>query len=173
VKDLFLHFYIIWAKINRKVAIMCLDSEVVMARCKNCGSEIDANANLCPICGQINPIKTKKVKTTDMTMKFQQENLNVEGYRQKSRKITATLFFLVGFSGAPYFYLKDLYRAALSLFGTALILGSAYLLGLFVFSDVVLPLIIAIALIYFVNIGLGLYYLSHHELKDGQGEFLV
>lgn len=144
-----------------------------MAKCKNCSSQIEDNATVCPICGQINPIKTKKVKTTDMTMKFRQERISEDNYQQKSRKITVLLFCLVGFTGAPYFYLKDIKSALLSLIGSVILLAAASLIGVFVLSNLVFALIMAVLALYIINIGIGLYYFTHHELKDGQGEFLV
>ncbi|MGE4341863.1 MAG: hypothetical protein AB7E23_02025 [Bacilli bacterium] len=143
-----------------------------MAKCKNCSSQIEDNATVCPICGQINPIKTKKVKTTDMTMKFKQERISEDNYEQKSRKIVVLLFFVIGFTGIPFFYLKDLNRALLSILGSLTILGSALMLGLLI-SDILLWLLGGVIVLYLINIAIGVYYLTHHELKDGQGEFLV
>ncbi len=144
-----------------------------MAKCKNCGSQIAENCTVCSTCGQINPIKTKKVKTTDMTMKFQQEKISVESYRPKRRKVVVVLFFLLGFTAAPYFYLRDMYRALVSLVSTFVIIGAAFLMGYFVFENLTISLIVGAIFLYSIHVGVGIYYLRHHEIKDGKGEFLV
>lgn len=144
-----------------------------MAKCKNCGTQLDNNATVCHVCGQINPIKMKKMKTVDITTKFDQEKVEYLDYQPRSRKIAVTLFMLVGFTGAPYFYLADRAKAFISILSTLVVILSAILLGLFVFNNVLIPVIVAIVLIYAINIIIGLTYLTKHEIKDGQGEFLV
>lgn len=144
-----------------------------MAKCKNCSSQVEDNATVCAVCGQINPIKSKKVKTVDLTTKFEHDIINRGNYKQSSRKVAVLLFFLLGFTGAAYFYLKDIYRGFISLLGTIVIMGAALLLYGFVFKNEIIIIIIAALIIFAVNIVVGVYYLTHNELKDGQGEFLV
>jgi hypothetical protein len=147
--------------------------EVAMARCKNCGSQIEDNSSVCSVCGQINPIKQKKVKTVDITTRLEQDKVDFSAYRPKSRKIAVLLFCLVGFSGAPYFYLADKAKAYISILSSVIFIASAILLGVFVLGDLLLPLLIVIGALYAINIFIGLRYLTHHDIKDGQGEFLV
>lgn len=144
-----------------------------MAKCKNCGKEIESSCNVCPTCGQINPVKTKKVKTNDITTQIDDELSAFGSYKPKRRIVAAMLFFFVGFTGAPYFYLKNQTKALLSIVSTILILAASLLLGFLVFEQILTPLLVAIALIYLVNIAVGVHYLTHYELKDGKGEFLI
>lgn len=144
-----------------------------MAKCKNCGKEIDNSSSVCPTCGQINPIKNKKVRTLDITTQLDHDMKVIENYKPKRRIVAAILFWFLGFSGAPYFYLENKVKALMSIFSSVLIIVSALLLGVFIGNDVFVPLLIAIGMVYLVNIIVGLYYLTHHELKDGKGEFLI
>lgn len=144
-----------------------------MAKCKNCGSKIEENATVCDICGQINPIKQKKVKTVDITTRLEHDKIDFSGYRPKSRKVAVTLFFLLGFSGFPYFYLAEKAKAYISILSSIIILSCSVLLGLFLFQQWLIPLLIALVVIYAIHIGVGIRYLLHHDIKDGQGEFLI
>ena len=146
---------------------------MAMARCKNCGRQIEDNCSVCPTCGQINPIKSKKVKTVDITTQLDKDKPNLGNYNPKRRSITVLLFCILGFAGIPYFYLKDRPKALISIFSTLIIVASAVLLGQFVLHDLLLPLIIAIIIVFGFNIAVGLRYLTHHEAKDGKGEFLI
>lgn len=144
-----------------------------MARCKNCGRQVEDNCSVCPTCGQINPIKTKKVKTVDITTQINHEQSDLGSYRPKSRKVAVTLFFTLGIIGVPYLYLKDMTKALVSIISSLFIIASALLLGVFVLKMIVLPIVISLVLIYLVNIAVGIHYLTHHDVKDGKGEFLV
>ncbi|MDI9503771.1 MAG: hypothetical protein GX343_03495 [Erysipelotrichaceae bacterium] len=145
-----------------------------MAKCRNCHSNIDANVKVCPVCGEINPIRTKKVRTVDLTLTLDPLEPEHSTYKPKKKLTASLLFIAVGFTGAAYFYLNDFKKGLSWLVGHVLILLAsvvmAYILG--GKSAILLTFLITLGVLYVLNIIVGVLFLTKSDLKDGNGEFL-
>jgi len=82
------------------------------------------------------------------------------------------LFCLVGFSGAPFFYLKEKKLGFLWLLLNLLILGGLGVFLYFITSLTFYSFIISTGFVYLINIILGIVYFKTNNLKDGVGEFV-
>lgn len=144
-----------------------------MPKCRNCGANVEADASICPVCGIENPVKTKKVRTVDITQTLDPNLPDYQQYKRKSKLVCSLLFGLIGFTGAPYFYLKDLSKGFQYLLGHIVFLaaglGVVYLLN----KDLLVTvLIVLVVLIYLFNIIMAFRCYFKGDIKDGNGEFL-
>lgn len=145
-----------------------------MPNCRNCGVRISRfNKDLCPICGTKTPLDGVSSDTMEITAQVDLSGIK-EGQRiLRHRKPVLLLFALVGFSGAPFFYLKQKSKAlmwlAINLFAiAAFFLIFYYLLQAGLLSSIFLT----IAVLYIFNITTGIVYFLIPNLKDGEGEFV-
>ncbi|MGI6714376.1 MAG: zinc-ribbon domain-containing protein [Bacilli bacterium] len=144
-----------------------------MGKCRNCGSKIDENEKYCPVCGVINPIRVKKVQTVNDTSFLDPVEPDYQLYRQRSRKVTLLLFVLLGFTGAPFFYLGYKKRGMMWLLVHLLLLSGLPLLAHFQTATSFWQALLIVFLVLFpVNLSLGLYYRFARDVKDATGEFL-
>ena len=142
-----------------------------MPNCKNCGSRITKfDKDRCPICGQINPIDTSSEQTIDITGVIgNSAELNLK--KVKTRKKLILLSYTIGFSGAPLFYIgfKKIGFIWLAI-NVVLMLVPAVIIA--IFQPFWLALIIALAVLVFLNAFIGTYFLIRHDFKDAHGELI-
>lgn len=146
-----------------------------MPVCRNCHSRISKFDNdVCPVCGCKNPLEGVTSETIEITSKLDVNSPDYKDYHPKHRLTVFFLFFLIGFTGAPLFYLKKNKFALIWLISNIAfiaILGS--ILAFLTPLETYLGYLIVIAITYLVNLGFGLFYLIKKDLKDGRGEFLI
>ncbi|MGI6644250.1 MAG: zinc-ribbon domain-containing protein [Bacilli bacterium] len=145
-----------------------------MAKCRNCGARVYQNASICPVCGTDNPVKTKKVRTVDITLTLDPVNPDYHEYKRKSKLVCGLLFCFVGFSGAGYFYINDVSKGLSWLIGHLIFIGAGigfgYLLGNT--QGIVTAAIILACIVFILNLVFGFIYIFRSDVKDGNGEFL-
>lgn len=145
-----------------------------MPNCRNCGTRLTKfDKDICPVCGTTLPLKGVKSETIEITSEIDLTNPEFNNYLPKKRTVTFVLFALLGFSGAPLFYLNKTKAAIIWLLANVLIgVGLFFLLSFaFTLGTVWGGVITGIA-IFVGNIIPGLYYLIKSDLKDGRGEFI-
>lgn len=145
-----------------------------MPNCKYCGARIDKfNKDMCPICGNKNPLEGTTSNTVEITSQIDLSNVEFKNYKIHLRAIAFLLFILIGWTGAPYFYLgfkkKGIIWAVINIL---LIAGLGSILAFVTPLGVFYGYIIPVSIIYLINICFGLYYLAKSDLKDGNGEFI-
>ncbi len=146
-----------------------------MPICKNCGSRLTRfDKDVCPVCGFKKPLEGVSSDTIEITAEISAvKDDNKSSYKPKSRKMAFLYSALLGFTGAPFYYLKYYMTGMIWLLANLLV-GGGIFVPLFVFAQLslLLSLLISIGTLYILNIILGFYFLSKHDLKDGRGEFL-
>lgn len=144
-----------------------------MPVCKNCGSRISKfDKDMCPICGQVAPLKGVTSETIEITSEIDLSSKDFK-YKPKERSVAMILFFLLGFTGAGYFYLAKKKLGLIYLLANIILIASLSLIFIFAIRlDVVWGIIIPFIISYVVSIGVGLYYLLKGDIKDGRGEFI-
>lgn len=144
-----------------------------MPVCKNCGARITKfNNDYCPVCGEKQPLKGVTSDTVEITSQINLSS-NEFNFAPKERSITSILFFLLGFTGAGFFYLVKNKLGLIWLFSNLLAIALLFLLFYFPVNlglmwSIIIPFIIS----YIVNIGVGIYYLIKDNIKDGRGVFI-
>ncbi|MFA6675712.1 MAG: hypothetical protein WCS49_02430 [Bacilli bacterium] len=144
-----------------------------MPICRNCGARISKfDKDICPICGAIRPLDGVNSETVEVTSEIDVTNPEFANAKPKSKKVMILLFCLVGFSGAPFFYLKEKKLGFLWLLLNLLILGGLGVFLYFITSLTFYSFIISTGFVYLINIILGIVYFKTNNLKDGVGEFV-
>ena len=146
-----------------------------MPSCRNCGARLSKFDNdICPVCGTPNPLEGVNSETIEITSQVDLSDFKAGQKVVRRRKLMLILFFLLGWTGAGYFYLKMKRNAFIWLAVNILLLSSGFLLlHLFAGLSIALSLIIPIASVYALNIIFGLIYFVKKDFKDGEGEFVV
>ena len=146
-----------------------------MPSCRNCGARLSKfDTDICPVCGTKKPLEGVSSETIEITSQVDLSGFAAGQKVVRRRKTLLFLFLFVGFSGAPFFYLKQKKNAFIWLLANIAIMG-----GLFAFFFAGLSLHIALAIVlpivtaYVFNIGAGILYYYIPNLKDGEGEFIV
>ena len=146
-----------------------------MPSCRNCGARLSKfDRDICPVCGTLKPLEGVESETVEITSQVDLSGFQAGQKVVRRRKTLLLYFLLLGFSGAPFFYLKQKKNAILWLAVNLAVIG-----GLFVFFFLALNLHIALAIIlpivtvYILNICVALIYYFLPDLKDGEGEFVV
>ncbi len=146
-----------------------------MPSCRNCGARLSKfDKDICPVCGTLKPLEGVDSETVEITSQVDLSGFQAGQKVVRRRKTLLLYFLLLGFTGMPFFYLKQKRNAFLWLIVNLAILG-----GLFVFFFLALSLHIALAIIlpiitvYVLNAGVALIYYFLPDLKDGEGEFVV
>ena len=142
---------------------------------KNCGARITKfDSDICPVCGFKHPIDVSKEETSDITSSFNlPENANIKVIKKK-RIVAFLLSALVGFTGAPFYYLGYKKIGIISLISNILfisLVGLIFILA-FHFNPVISFLAISLVADYIINFIVGLSFLFIHNLKDKSGIFL-
>jgi TM2 domain-containing membrane protein YozV len=144
-----------------------------MITCKHCGTPIDQTMEYCPICKQLNPsyqeLDTSHKDYTDTYNPVEEQYVLI---KQKKRKIAVILSLLLGFVGAPFYYLLHHRRGFLWLLVNGLLI--AIIIALFInnWPYRTLLLIISFSLIGLLQLFLSLFIAIKNDLKDGRGELL-
>lgn len=145
-----------------------------MPKCKNCGSRITRfDKDICPICGEKNPLEGVSSETIEITSNLDLSEAELKEFKPTT-KFRAFLFFsFLGWTGAPLFYLNYYYQALIWLFlNLSFIGGIGSVFAFIVKMGFPWGYLVALAIIYVINIGVGLFTFFKHNLKDGRGEFL-
>lgn len=143
-----------------------------MPKCKNCGARIEKfNKDLCPVCGFKHPLEDVESDTIEITSEISNlpDYINVV----KSKKTAMLLFSLLGFTGAPFFYLKFNKKAVVYMLIHLAFIG---LFGLLLFKTTkleVLGFLVSFLISIFSSIIFGAIYLfTRSSIKDGNGDFI-
>lgn len=146
-----------------------------MPSCRNCGARLSKfDKDICPVCGTLKPLEGVSSETVEITSQVDLSGFEAGQKVVRRRKTLLLYFLLIGFTGAPFFYLKQKRNAFLWLVANLAVIG-----GLFVFFFLALSLHIALAIIlpiitaYILNAAVALIYYFLPDLKDGEGEFVV
>ena len=145
-----------------------------MPTCRNCKARISKfDSDICPVCGTKDPLKGVTSDTMEVTSQIDLNHF-AEGQKiVRRRKTLLILFLAVGFTGAPFFYLKKKGNGVLWLLLNLVILGGLFALFYFVFNMLVLGIVVPILVVYALNAIIGTIYNFLPDLKDGEGEFVV
>jgi len=145
-----------------------------MPNCRNCGARISKfDKDICPVCGTKNPLEGVGSDTIEVTGQIDLNNF-VEGQKVVCRHKKLLLFFLAfGFTGAPFFYLKNKKMGIIWLIINLVLIAGLFALFFFVVKPhIAVTIIIPILAAYFVNGVTGAIYHFLPDLKDGEGEFV-
>lgn len=145
-----------------------------MPVCKNCKKRIDRfNKDRCPICGVERPFEGMSSDTVEITTNIDVDNLNID-YNPRSKKKLLMFFCLIGLTGIPFFYqYRKLFGFIQIACSVSIIVLVSMLLWAFTPIQSALCGLIALAVVYLINIVFGLIYCHQPNLKDGHGEFIV
>ena len=146
-----------------------------MPSCRNCGARLSKFDNdICPVCGTKKPLEGVSSETIEITSQVDLSDFKAGQKVVRRRKMMLILSLLVGWTGAMFFYLKNMKVAILWLL---LNLGFIASVSLLLFSlaglHIALALVIGFAGAYLINIINGLIFFYRKDLKDGEGEFVV
>lgn len=144
-----------------------------MPICKNCHSRIDKfNKDRCPICGVEFPFEGVSSDTIEITTALDVDNMD---YKPRKRKTMFLLSALLGFTGAPYFYIYKKVPGIISLLASIVfIVVGGVILGHFVPSiGIGFGLLIFLALSVFIHFIIGIFTYITPNLKDGRGDFII
>lgn len=146
-----------------------------MPSCRNCGARLSKfDTDLCPVCGIKNPLEGATSETVEVTSQIDLSEMKEGQNVVRRRKTMLFLFLLLGFTGAPYFYIKKLRHGLIWLLANLVCVA-----GLFILFFIPIKLPVALAIIipflvaYLVNITTGVIYNFLPDLRDGEGEFIV
>ena len=146
-----------------------------MPSCRNCGARLSKfDKDICPVCGQINPLEGVSSETIEITSQVDLSNFKAGQKVVRRRKTMLILSLTLGWAGVQYFYIKQKVLGFLWLIINLMIMGGLFAFFYFVLKLLLVPsIIIAFASVYLANIvgALVLYY--RKDLKDGEGEFVV
>lgn len=146
-----------------------------MPNCRNCGARLSKfDSDLCPVCGVKNPLQGIDSETVEVTSQIDLSGMK-EGQRVVRRRKTMTLlFFLLGFSGAPFFYIKKTVMGLIWLVCNLVILAGLFSLFYFaIHAHIAVAIIVPVVVVYAISAIVGSIYNFLPDLKDGEGEFIV
>ena len=143
-----------------------------MARCKKCNATISRlDSDICPFCGEKNPISTS-YETMDMTSFINtQEGSDVVLAKSKKKNVFLLLHFILGFVGAGYFYGSFILKGIACILVSGLYFGGLALILYFFAKLGVISFIIPLALLPVINIALGIYNMLDPSPKDKKGDY--
>lgn len=143
-----------------------------MPNCRNCGARLTKfDKDICPVCGTKNPLDGVLSETIEITTEIDLSDENFSNYKPKYKKTLLALFCLLGWTGAPFFYLGKK--------GT----GFLYLiLNLIVIAGIGSPLfttaltfwgfVISAGVSYLINIIVGIVFYCMNNLRDSGGNYV-
>ena len=145
-----------------------------MPSCKKCHARITRfDRDICPVCGEKNPLEGVNSETIEITSNLDLSLEELNNFKPSTKAKTMVLFFAIGWTGAPQFYLGYILQGFLMLFINLAVAGGIFSLFYFVVGlDLILSIIIPVTIIYAINIILGFFAFFKHNLKDKSGEFL-
>lgn len=145
-----------------------------MPNCRNCGTRLSKfDKDICPVCGFKKPLEGVESNTVEITTEIQSVKGEIPNYKTKSRIVCCVLSIFLGWTGAPFYYIKH-YLTGMFYALASLIFASGLFAIFFFFTklDLTLSIIIPLVVIYAINLIVGVVFLYYHDLKDGNGEFL-
>lgn len=146
----------------------------VMPNCRNCGTRLTKfDKDICPVCGETLPLKGVKSETVEITSEIDLSNPEFSNYSPKRRNIVFILFVLLGFTGAPFYYLRKAKVGIIwALINVVLCVGLIFLFSLALGLGFIFGTIIPVIILLLINIIPGIFYLIKNDIKDGHGEFI-
>ena len=147
-----------------------------MPECKYCHARLNrlTDKDRCPVCGTKDPLSGVISNTEEVTSQVDLNHFIAGQKVVRRRKNLLILFLTVGFTGAPYFYLKKKVNGVLWLLLNLVILGGLFALFYFLLHlHLALAIILPILVSYSLNGVIGAIYNFLPDLKDGEGEFVV
>ena len=146
-----------------------------MPSCRNCGARLSKfDTDICPVCGTKKPLEGVSTETIDITSQVDMSGFTAGQKVVRRRKTLLLYFLLLGFTAAPFFYLKQKKMAFLWLFINLAIIGGLFAFFFFALElHPALAIILPIITVYVLNAGTALIYYYLPNLKDGEGEFVV
>ena len=143
-----------------------------MPYCKNCHSRIDRfDKDRCPICGTEKPFEGVSSDTVEITTNIDTSGLNIDYHPRK--RLTFLCLFLLGFTGAPMFYIYKKKAGFIFILFNLVFIGAA--IALLILTTSIHPAISVTSIIVLdmiVNFLAGLSIYNQPNLKDGRGDFL-
>ena len=121
-----------------------------MPSCRYCGSRISKfDKDICPVCGTKNPLQGVGSDTMEVTSQIDLNNFQ-EGQKVKCRRKRLLLFFLtIGFTGAPFFYLKKKKNGLIWLIMNLVILAGVFALLFFLAKlHIAIAILVPVLIVY-------------------------
>lgn len=146
-----------------------------MPNCRNCGARLSKfDTDICPVCGIKNPLEGISSETVEITSQIDLSEMK-EGQRVvRRRKVLAVLFYTLGFTGAPFFYIKKAVLGLIWLFSNLAVMGALFaLFYAAVKTHIAVAIVVPLLVAYVINIIVGVVYNFLPNIKDGEGEFIV
>ena len=146
-----------------------------MPNCRNCGARLTKfDHDICPVCGTKDPLKGISSETVEITSQIDVSGLKEGQKVVRHRKTMVLYFFLLGFTGLPFFYIKKKKLGLIWLFSHLAVMGGLFAILFFVASlHPALAIVIPLAFSYLVSIIMGIVFNVLPDIKDGEGEFIV
>ncbi len=143
-------------------------------KCKSCGATLSKlDKEICPFCGTRHPLEGMEDVTQDITKAFTPISEEFVRTKPKSKKVAMILAFLLGFVGAPSFYLGRIKQGFILISISLVLIGG---LGSILFFTGVLANALAYLIPFFaieaVCIAGGLKLYLSSSVTDSRGEFL-
>jgi TM2 domain-containing membrane protein YozV len=133
--------------------------------CKKCGTAFSEDLSTCPVCKTAIITTEKEDANAHVTASYAFLKDKLELVSLKSRMLTSVLFFIFGFTGVGFFYLKKMKQAWLTL------AFSSVSLPIFWFFLPDLAFMFTLGL-FLVQTILAFSYWFNPDAKDGRGELL-
>lgn len=146
-----------------------------MPNCRNCGARLSKfDTDICPVCGIKNPLEGISSETVEITSQIDLSEMK-EGQRVvRRRKVLAILFYTLGFTGIPFFYIKKAILGLIWLFSNLVVMGALFaLFYAAVKTHIAVAIAVPLLVAYVINIIVGVVYNFLPNIKDGEGEFIV
>lgn len=145
-----------------------------MPVCKNCGARLSKLDNdICPVCGTRKPLEGVSSETVEITSQLDAYSEEFKNYKPCKRMVAFILSMLIGFTGFALFYLRLFKIGIIYLVSNILLIAGLFSIFFFAIQfSLLIAIVITIAIIYGLNIAVGLYFLFKNDLKDGRGEFV-
>lgn len=146
-----------------------------MPNCRNCGARLSKfDADLCPVCGIKNPLQGIDSETVEVTSQIDLNDMKEGQKVVRRRKSMILLFFTLGFTGAPFFYIKKALLGLVWLLCNLAVIAGLFCLFYFaIHAHIALAIVIPVVVVYAINAIVGAIYNFLPDLKDGEGEFIV
>lgn len=146
-----------------------------MPNCRNCGARLSKfDTDLCPVCGIKNPLEGISSETVEITSQIDLSDMK-EGQRVvRRRKTLALLFYTLGFTGAPFFYIKKAVLGLIWLLCNLVVIGGLFaLFYAAIKAHIAVAIVVPVLIAYVINIVIGVVYNFLPNIRDGEGEFIV
>ena len=145
-----------------------------MPNCRNCGARLSKfDTDLCPVCGIKNPLEGISSETVEITSQIDLSQMKEGQQVKRRRKVLTLLFYVLGFTGASFFYIKKAMLGLIWLICNLVVMGGLFALFYFTVKNLAVAIIVPILVVYVINIIVGVVYNFLPNIKDGEGEFIV